>query len=339
VDNSDNVQFTTDGNGTLAEHLEYFPFGEVWIQETGGATDTKYFFASKELDPASGLYYFGARYFEPRESVFASADPIQSDNPYVYAHENPGRFSDPDGRLITVTTSTLVDGRTHVHIELKGIVYEDIRSARRVPAGRDRYTPAELEEVASAVKNQIEFSYQLLNGKKYVLTTKADIRVATDPNQIEADDHVFRIVNSPNGSTDPSEIERSAGRAPSRSATITVLESNSPIPGATWNRSSSSEVRNRHSVIYINQRVVNTHLSGETREGQATVAITGAHEFGHTGGLYHPDVDRPRNLMNRKSGAAGDRIEEDQIRTILFSHRVGLLNHPGQGSEHGGVSD
>ncbi|NIV10723.1 MAG: hypothetical protein GWN62_05360, partial [Aliifodinibius sp.] len=35
-----------------------------------------YLYTSKELDEETGLYYYGARYYDPRTSVWQSADPI-----------------------------------------------------------------------------------------------------------------------------------------------------------------------------------------------------------------------------------------------------------------------
>jgi RHS repeat-associated protein len=68
--------YVTDLNGKLYEHLQYFPFGEAWVEENSNAQRTPYHFTSKELDEETGLYYFGARYYDPRTSVWQSADPI-----------------------------------------------------------------------------------------------------------------------------------------------------------------------------------------------------------------------------------------------------------------------
>jgi hypothetical protein len=38
--------------------------------------NTPYLFTGKEFDQETGLYYFGARYYDPRTSVWQSADPI-----------------------------------------------------------------------------------------------------------------------------------------------------------------------------------------------------------------------------------------------------------------------
>jgi RHS repeat-associated protein len=114
--------FVTDVNGKLYEHIEYFPFGETWVAEHSNTQRTPYLFTGKELDEETGLYYFGARYYDPRTSVWQSADPIlgkylptgdgekdknlpgmggvfNSSNLglYVYVQLNPLKYVDPDG--------------------------------------------------------------------------------------------------------------------------------------------------------------------------------------------------------------------------------------------------
>ncbi|MGH9893456.1 MAG: RHS repeat domain-containing protein, partial [bacterium] len=68
--------YVTDLNGKLYEHLEYFPFGEAWVEENSNVQRTPYHFTAKELDEETGLYYFGARYYDPRTSVWQSGDPL-----------------------------------------------------------------------------------------------------------------------------------------------------------------------------------------------------------------------------------------------------------------------
>jgi len=80
-------------------------------------------FTGKELDAETGLYYFGARYYDARTSVWVSPDPIldkylptgdkEKDKKlpgmggvfnsfnlglYSYGHLNPVKFVDPDGK-------------------------------------------------------------------------------------------------------------------------------------------------------------------------------------------------------------------------------------------------
>ena len=107
--------YVTDKDGELYEHIEYFPFGETWIQEGTSNWKVPYMYTSKELDEDTQLYYYGARYYDPRTSVWQSADPIlamyiQGDgnggvyNPrnlglYTYAYNSPLIYSDPDGNI------------------------------------------------------------------------------------------------------------------------------------------------------------------------------------------------------------------------------------------------
>ena len=100
-------QFVTNMNGGLFQHTEYFPFGEAWVQD-GVTRDnspyTPHRFTDKEWDDDTALYFSGARYYDPRTSVWQSADPALSDyldgqrggsfdprnlNLYAYGHQNP----------------------------------------------------------------------------------------------------------------------------------------------------------------------------------------------------------------------------------------------------------
>lgn len=68
------TSYLTDDQGKVFEHVQYFPFGETRVQESKGRA-SEYLFTSKELDQDTGLYYFGTRYYDPRTSVWISADP------------------------------------------------------------------------------------------------------------------------------------------------------------------------------------------------------------------------------------------------------------------------
>jgi len=102
----------TDGTGAVYQYLMYLPFGESMAEQKLGGYSSRYRFTGKELDPLSGLYDFGARYYDPRLSVWFGVDPLAEKypgwSPYNYTLNNPIRMIDPDGRapeLITPETA------------------------------------------------------------------------------------------------------------------------------------------------------------------------------------------------------------------------------------------
>ncbi|MDU9049340.1 MAG: SpvB/TcaC N-terminal domain-containing protein [Candidatus Electrothrix sp. Rat3] len=127
--------FISDADGELYQHLENFPFGETWVEESTNTQRTPYHFTAKELDEETGLYYFGARYYDPRTSVWQSPDPILGSylptgdkklpgmggvfnsaniGLYTYTHNNPMIYIDPDGKVLISGTVVLIGALTVV---------------------------------------------------------------------------------------------------------------------------------------------------------------------------------------------------------------------------------
>jgi RHS repeat-associated protein len=102
-DHLGSTSYVTDANGRLYQPMEYFPFGETWVGEASNTQRTPYGFTGKELDEETGLYNYGARYYDPRVSQFISADTFdpgrtsQALNRYSYAYNNPLSYTDPTG--------------------------------------------------------------------------------------------------------------------------------------------------------------------------------------------------------------------------------------------------
>lgn len=82
-ENHGQTNAVTDRSGDFYEYLEYFPYGETWINTRSSNDDLPYKFTGKEFDPETGYYYYGARYFEPKMSRWVSADPILEKYPLV----------------------------------------------------------------------------------------------------------------------------------------------------------------------------------------------------------------------------------------------------------------
>ena len=129
-DHLGSAQLITDNEGREYERIEYTPYGEYWIEKRAPENKTLPFkFTGKERDEETGLYYYGARYLDPRTSRWLSADPALSDyiplapvndeakkhnqnlpgmggvfnvvnfHLYHYAGNNPVKYTDPDGNV------------------------------------------------------------------------------------------------------------------------------------------------------------------------------------------------------------------------------------------------
>jgi RHS repeat-associated protein len=84
--------------------MEYLPFGETLVEEHLNSNNSPYKFNGKELDEETGNYYYGARYYDPKTSIWLSVDPLAEKypgiSPYAYVANNPLNYIDPDGRDI-----------------------------------------------------------------------------------------------------------------------------------------------------------------------------------------------------------------------------------------------
>jgi RHS repeat-associated protein len=112
-DHLGSTSWMTDRAGRVHEHLEYFPYGDVWRDsklddDPGPEPRTPaYLFTGKEFDEETHLTYFGARYYDSRLARWVSNDPavlrVDVHQPhlfsgYLYGQGSPVRYADPDGR-------------------------------------------------------------------------------------------------------------------------------------------------------------------------------------------------------------------------------------------------
>jgi len=65
----------TDSSGTVAELLDYYPYGSARIDDQVSYNEQRKF-TGQEYDSDTGLYYYNARYYNPAIGRFASQDPI-----------------------------------------------------------------------------------------------------------------------------------------------------------------------------------------------------------------------------------------------------------------------
>jgi RHS repeat-associated protein len=89
----------TNSDGNVVKNYTYKSFGEIY-SETGSLVQP-FTFTGREYDPESGLYFYRARYYDPRAGRFLTKDPIRfaggDVNLYRYLGNNPINRTDPSG--------------------------------------------------------------------------------------------------------------------------------------------------------------------------------------------------------------------------------------------------
>jgi RHS repeat-associated protein len=84
--------------------IRYYPWGTE--RYTYGTTPTSYHFTGQRLESGIGLYYYGARWYDPAAGRFIQADSIiplqqgvQGWDRYAYANNNPLNYTDDSGHF------------------------------------------------------------------------------------------------------------------------------------------------------------------------------------------------------------------------------------------------
>jgi RHS repeat-associated protein len=105
-DHLGSASFVTDREGAVCQHIQYLPFGELFVSQRNCEFDSRYKFIAKELDNETSYTYFGARYYDSDLSSWLSVDPLSdkypSLSPYIYSADNPIILIDPNGEKVYI---------------------------------------------------------------------------------------------------------------------------------------------------------------------------------------------------------------------------------------------
>jgi RHS repeat-associated protein len=180
-DHLGSTSYITDASGEVYQHLEYFAFGETFVEEHSNTWRTPYTFSAKEVDEETGLTYFGARYYDPKTSVWQSMDPKAEKypglSPYNFVINNPLRYTDPNGDTVKIEVTKTAVGTTN----------ENLYTSDEVKAGATQET----KEVDAY---EVNVSSELGLSATYYYTREA---YRKDPNKssAQAEDRSFDVRN------------------------------------------------------------------------------------------------------------------------------------------------
>ena len=95
------TSYITDTKANITQFDVYLSYGELLVDEHSSSEEMPYKFNGKEFDQETGLYYYGARYMNPRTSLWYGVEPLAEKYPSVssliYCFDNPIKFIDPEG--------------------------------------------------------------------------------------------------------------------------------------------------------------------------------------------------------------------------------------------------
>ena len=127
TDHLGSTRAVIDGNGTVQETRDYYPYGlRLPGRTTAEATPALEDYTGHERDSETGLHYAGARYYMSALGRWTTVDPLADAfpgySPYNYVENNSTNLTDPTGLFAESRPSTL---STRYYDEDGSLIYDD----------------------------------------------------------------------------------------------------------------------------------------------------------------------------------------------------------------------
>ncbi len=219
-DHLGSTSYVTDANGEVYQHLEYFAFGETFVEEHSNTDRTPYLYNGKELDEETGLYYYGARYYDAKTSIWQSVDPFSDKypalSPYQYTTNNPISYIDPNGKeIIGVTYDKKTGKYSYTADAIKNGVDKYIEARTQTKSGRKavggliddkkKYTVIVTDKLL--VTESAEGKYGLSSGEADIKTST--LVISTNTTKADAIDGTVKAVTLKDGKLVDVDINQS----------------------------------------------------------------------------------------------------------------------------------
>lgn len=277
--------YITNLDGEVVQHIEYVPFGEVFVEERNNIWNTPYLFNAKEFDEETGLYYYGARYYEPRLGLWISCDPEEENYPtfnsYCYTANNPIRYIDTDGEKIVSPRGNIAvtldrNGKFHFTSNATASIKRVTKALLLTPKGRDMLT--------KVVKSDINVNI--------IISPKSDIEALPDNKKSYTYGTTLQGNNNSNDNYGR-KVDKN-GKYGITSATITIFE----------------------GTLIEDAKTSNPKHKGLTLE-QAIGAVAG-HEIIHATDKNEIDKDISYEMKHRRGTRKDKEVKARQVENIII---------------------
>ena len=125
-------------------------------------------FNAKELDEETGLYCFGARYQDPRTSVWLSVDPLFEKypgiSPYAYCLNNPLKYTDPTGMEVEADELSQNNIKyTLTNQEAKYVRFDKNGVLDKDRLNKSKSTSENMTALKALANSEITYSFQVVD--------------------------------------------------------------------------------------------------------------------------------------------------------------------------------
>jgi RHS repeat-associated protein len=196
LDHLGSTAVLTAQDASVVQSLETFVDGETWIDRAPQKPINGYLFNGKPMDPATGFYDYGQRFYDPRTSQWLGVDSALTSSPEKavlrpsvlaavgFSAHNPLRYIDPDGNDIVIRTENQ-DRINQVQNSIQKIVGKEASiGVRLISKDRREFgvevtvsrTKQQEKSTSQATKDVIE----LITSQKLVVIQNIDPRNAKE---------------------------------------------------------------------------------------------------------------------------------------------------------------
>ena len=179
---------TKTGTAAIIQKDDYYPFG-LEINRTPGSPKNEYLYNRKELQEETGLYDYGARFYDPIVARWTTIDPLTEISrrwtPYNYVESDPIRMTDPDGMSCDCGSAVQQDNQINNSNWLSSLGYHYIGANAGGGGTKGPGPGPKMVSGPNGIGPKDKITVPVYNGLPYVALDKVTIHADFGPSGLE----------------------------------------------------------------------------------------------------------------------------------------------------------